>query len=189
MDKTLIITRLKYFYARKKRMPTYGEMCNVLGYRSKGAVRYVVQKLIEEGVVEKAPDGKLFPKDLLTLPLLGVIKAGFPIPVEVQPDNQIHLHVLFEQAITASFALIVSGDSMIDAGIHEGDYVIVNKNLEARNGDIVAARIDNEWTVKFLQKDENGVLLIPANSNYPAMYPEQTLEIGGVVVNVIRKYH
>ncbi len=156
MDKTLILTRLKYFYAKNQRMPTYGEMCKLLDYQSKGAVRYVVQKLIKENILEKDEQGKLLPKNLLTIPMLGIIKAGYPVPAEVQVDNQLNLHVLFNNALTASFALQVSGDSMIDAGINEGDYVIINSQKEARNGDIVAACIDGEWTVKYLQEDEQG---------------------------------
>jgi SOS-response transcriptional repressor LexA len=95
MDTALIITRLRYFYNRNKRLPTYGEMCKLLGYKSKGAVRYVVQKLIAECILEKDKQGALVPKKLLSLPMLGVIKAGYPIPAEVQEDNYLNLHALF----------------------------------------------------------------------------------------------
>jgi SOS-response transcriptional repressor LexA len=88
MNKALILARLKYFYVRNKRMPTYGEMCKLLGYKSKGAVRYVVQKLIDEGILAKDKQGALAPKKLLSLPMLGVIKAGYPIPAEVQVPSQ-----------------------------------------------------------------------------------------------------
>jgi SOS regulatory protein LexA len=188
MNKALILTRLKYFYIRNKRLPTYGEMCKLLGYQSKGAVRYVVQKLIAEGVLEKDKQGVLVPKNLLSLPLLGVIKAGYPIPAEVQEDKYLNLHLLFDTMSSASYALTVSGDSMSDAGIYEGDIVIIDKKREPTNGDIVAACVDNEWTVKYFQKQDGRVSLLPANKQYPEISPQQSLEIGGVVIHVIRSY-
>ena len=188
MDKQLIITRLKYFYKQQKRMPTYGEMCKLLGYQSKGAVRYVVQKLIAEGVVEKDEHGVLIPKNLLSLPMLGVIKAGYPIPAEVQEDKYLNLHYLFQDLSAASFALQVSGDSMLDAGIFDGDYVIIDKQKEPHKGDIVAACVDGEWTVKIFSKQEGQVVLVPANKQYPIIIPKESFTIGGVVVHVLRSY-
>jgi SOS regulatory protein LexA len=188
MDIELIKTRLQYFYTRHKRLPTHGEMVKLLHYSSKGSTYYVVKRLLEEGIVERDEKGKLVPKNLFTIPMYGIIKAGFPIPAEIQYDNQLNLHVLFSNALTGSFALLVSGDSMIEAGICEGDYVIVNSKREAQNGDIVAAMVDGEWTVKYLQKQKERVVLLPANHKYPPIYPSIDLQIGGVVVNVIRKY-
>lgn len=169
-------------------MPTYGEMCKLLGYKSKGAVRYVVQKLIDEGILAKDKQGALAPKKLLSLPMLGVIKAGYPIPAEVQEDNYLNLHTLFAHLSTAAFALTVSGDSMIDEGIYEGDIVIIDKSREPTNGDIVAACVDNEWTVKTFLMREGRVSLMPANKKYPIIQSKESLEIGGVVVHLIRSY-
>lgn len=87
------------------------------------------------------------------------------------------------------FSLTVKGDSMIDEGIHEGDIVIVEREREPRNGDVVAAQVDGEWTVKYYQNAYGEVSLHPANKNYPVIVPRESLEIGGVVVSVIRKYH
>ncbi|MGH7204280.1 MAG: LexA family protein [Candidatus Levyibacteriota bacterium] len=188
MDKALIITRLKYFYASNKRMPTYGEMCKLLKYKSKGAVRYAVQKLIEDDVIAKDENGQLIPKTLLQIPMLGVIKAGYPMPAELQVEQFLNLHLLFDQMSDASYALTVSGDSMIDAGIYEGDIVIIDKEREPIPGDIVAACVDGEWTVKTLRREDNGISLHPANKKYPVIYPTQSLEIGGVVVHVMRSY-
>lgn len=189
MNKNLILTRLRHFYTRNKRMPSYGEMCKLLGYKSKGAVRYVVQKLIAEDIITKDKNGQLIPKKLLSLPMLGVIKAGYPVPAEIQEDNFLNLHLLFESMSNASYALTVSGNSMIDAGIHEGDIVIINKTAGVKNGDIVAAIVDGEWTVKYFYQKNETVELRPANKNYPVIKPREHLEIGGVVVNVIRKYY
>src|SRR5437868_5815507 len=103
MNLPLITTRLRLFYDRNKRMPTYGEMCKLLGYQSKGAVRYTVQKLIKEGIVEKDEAGKLLPKNLFSIPMYGIVKAGYPMPIDVQEDRQLNLHVLFRQVTQNSF--------------------------------------------------------------------------------------
>lgn len=108
---------------------------------------------------------------------------------DVQQDNYINLHQLFNNLSKDTFALTVSGDSMIDAGINEGDIVIIDNEREPKNDDIVAACIDNEWTVKYLKKEGSHVQLIPANKNYPVLKPKDSLTIGGVVVSVIRTYH
>jgi repressor LexA len=163
-------------------------MCKLLGYQSKGAVRYVVKKLVEDGVIEKDKQGSIVPKSLLDIPLLGVIKAGYPMPADVQRDNYLRLHLLFDSLPPDTFALQVSGDSMIDEGIYEGDFVLINKHQEAKTGDIVAACVDNEWTVKTIKKEEDGFVLVPANKKYPVIRPTESLTIGGVVVHVIRSY-
>lgn len=87
------------------------------------------------------------------------------------------------------YFLTVSGDSMIDALIGEGDKIIVDPNRTPLNGDIVAAIVDNEWTVKYYFRRNGEIELVPANKNYPIIRPKQSLEIGGVVISVIRKYH
>jgi SOS-response transcriptional repressor LexA len=78
---------------------------------------------------------------------------------------------------------------MIDALIGEGDKIIVDPSREAKNGDIVAAIVDNEWTVKYFYRRNGKVELVPANKQYPVIYPKESLEIGGVVISVIRKYY
>ena len=84
--------------------------------------------------------------------------------------------------------LKVTGDSMIDAGIHPGDMVLVEKGRAPRNNDIVVAAVDGEWTMKYFVRDAKGVRLEPANREYAAIRPRHSLEIGGIVRSVIRKY-
>ena len=188
MNLPLITTRLRLFYDRNHRLPTYGEMCKLLNYKSKGAVRYVVQRLIKEGILEKDEAGILIPKDLYSIPMYGSIKAGSPTQIEVQQDKNLNLHLLLSKVTQQSFALTISGDSMIDEGIYDGDIVIVTKDQDLHNGDVVAACIDNEWTVKYFQKLDGQVVLLPANKKYKPIYPKISLEIGGVVTHVIRNY-
>jgi len=82
----------------------------------------------------------------------------------------------------------VKGDSMIDAGIHEGDIAVVEKRNLANIGDIVVAIVDNEFTLKTLDKERGQYILRPANPAFPVIRPQGTLEIFGVLVGLIRKY-
>lgn len=188
MNIPLITTRLRDFYNRHQRLPTHGEMVKLLHYSSRGSTHYLVKRLIELEILTKDEEGKLIPKNLLNIPMLGVVKAGSPTAIDIQEDRYLNLHLLFSQVNQQSFALTVSGDSMIDEGIYEGDIVIVTKTNEVRKGDIVAACVDNEWTVKYFQKEDGNVVLLPANKKYQPIYPKISLEIGGVVTHVIRSY-
>jgi len=164
-------------------------MVTLLHYKSKGSTIYFVQKLIEAGILAKDDAGKLIPKDLMSIPLLGSIKAGYPTPADAQYDSQVRLYELFDNISYGSFALKVSGDSMIDEGIKQGDLVILDKKREPRDRDIVAALIDDEWTLKYFRNEEGKIYLSAANSNYPPLHPKDSLSIGGVVVSVIKKYY
>ena len=77
---------------------------------------------------------------------------------------------------------------MKDAGIQEGDLVIVERKNNAREGDIVVAELDGEWTLKYLRKGSQGFYLEAANDEYPDLYPSEDLKIGGIVRGVLRKY-
>lgn len=188
MNIPLIVARLKLFYKQNHRLPTHGEMVKVLRYNSKGSTYYVVKRLIDEGIVAKDENGKLIPKKLLDIPLLGTIKAGYPIPAEIIEQQSFNFHVLFSDLSNEAFALTVSGDSMMDAGIMDGDTVIVDKTLDPHNGDVVAACVDNEWTVKYFFQDHEVITLKPANERYPDILPKFSLVLGGVVKHVIRSY-
>lgn len=188
MEYTLAVKKLKKFYLSEKRLPTYEEMTKIFNFSSKNACFYLVNKLIEAGVLEKGDKGKLLPKTLLSIPHLGTIKAGFPMPAfenHEYIDVQKYLHSSTRGDI---YFLTVSGDSMIDAQIAEGDKIIVDPLATPMQGDIVAAIVDNEWTVKYYYERNGQIELHPANKNYPIIRPTQSLEIGGVVTAIIRKY-
>jgi SOS regulatory protein LexA len=188
MDIEKIKTTLRKFHSKHKRLPSYTELAKLFNYSSRNGGFKFARRLIELGIIAKDTNGQLIPKNLFSLPLLGMIKAGYPMPAEVQEDRYLNLHLLFDTMSSASYALTVSGDSMSDAGIYEGDIVIIDKKREPTNGDIVAACVDNEWTVKYFQKQGDRVSLLPANRKYPEISPTQSLEIGGVVIHVIRSY-
>jgi repressor LexA len=83
----------------------------------------------------------------------------------------------------------VKGESMRDAGIHDGDMVIAERSHEAKVGAIVIAEMDGDWTLKTLRKDRQGMYLEPANSDFPPiMRPQRSLRVAAVVRGVVRKY-
>jgi len=183
------VTKIKKFYFSQKRLPSYQEMADLLGFGSKKSSFMWAKKLIEAGILAKDEAGKLIPKSLLSIPNLGVIRAGSPIAVENPLNDSFDFYHYLTGNKQDIFSLTVHGDSMIEEGINEGDLVIVDRTKAPRNLDIVAACVDNEWTVKFLDKSTSQVRLLPANSKYSPIYPKESLTIGGVVVSVIRKYH
>ncbi len=178
------LNTIKKFYRRHRRLPSYSEMLKLFGFSSKNAVFKVVQKFIDEGLIKK--DGnKLSPTSrFFALPLLGNIKAGFPILAE-EDRSYLTLDEYLIGDPQSSFLLKVSGDSLMGIGIFDGDIVIIEKRREANMGDIVLAQIDREWTLKILRKG----YLEAANPKYPPFYPRQELQIFGVVKAVVRKFN
>ena len=178
------------FFRENRRMPSYAEMINLLGVKSKSVVNFWVNKLVEAGIIEKDDRGHLtFTKRPFAIPLVGSVQAGFPSPEEESLCDVISMDEYLISRPDSSFLLQVSGDSMIGEGIKEGDLVIVEKGREPRNGDIVIAEVDGEWTIKYFRKQGKQVVLEAANPKYPIIKPKTELKIGGIVTAVVRKYH
>ena len=179
------------FYADRKRMPSYAEIMKLVGFKSKNAVAKLVEKLIEEGVVTKDAQGKLIPSRTLSeVPLIGLIEAGIPSVAEENLLESISLENYLIPHKEKTFLLEVKGDSMIEAHIEEGDMVIAERAEVAKDGDIVVAEVDGEWTLKYLRKDvkTNSMWLQPANKSYKPIHPKESLRIAAIVRGVIRKY-
>lgn len=128
------------------------------------------------------------PSSTAPVKVLGTIEAGFPSPAEEELADNLSLDDLLIQNRAASFLIKVTGDSMTGAGIMPGDMVIVDRSRTAKSGDIVIAEVDKQWTMKYLRKRGDSVLLLPANPKYKAIRPQHELAIAGVVTAVVRKY-
>lgn len=124
----------------------------------------------------EAPRGR----DVAALPLVGAVAAGAPILAEQDVEDWI------PSPFPGDFMLRVSGDSMIDAGILDGDLVVVRSTPTARDGEIVVAQIEDEATVKRLAHIDGRVHLMPENAAYSPIVPEE-VTLAGVVVGVLRK--
>lgn len=171
-------------------MPGYAEMMELFQYRSKNAVHGALRRLAELGYVHKSAAGKLAatPKLTASLRLLGSVQAGFPSPAEEELANTLSLDEYLVNRPESTYLLTVSGDSMIEAGIHPGDLVLVEKGTAPKNNDIVVAQVDGEWTMKYFVRDAAGVRLDPANRAYRPIRPRNSMVLAGVVRAVIRKY-
>ena len=172
-------------------MPSYNEIMKLVGFKSKNAVYKLVNKLIDEGVVSKDDKGRLIPSRLFDeVPLVGLVEAGIPSTADAEMLDSISIDNYLVSNKEKTFLLEVKGDSMIDAHIEEGDYVVAERTTTANDRDIVIAEVDGEWTMKYLRKDKvrNTMWLEPANKNYKDIYPERSLRIAAIVRGVIRKY-
>jgi SOS regulatory protein LexA len=178
------------FLRENRRMPTYAEMTELLGVRSKSVVHFWVQKLLKAGLLTKDDGGFLKPvRSALSLPLVGEIAAGFPSPAEEELRDILSLDEYLITRPDSSFLLSVSGDSMNGEGIIQGDLVIVDRGREPKNGDIILAEVDGAWTMKYFRKRGKEVVLEAANPKYPPIHPRTELRVGGVITAVVRKYH
>ncbi len=183
------LSKVKKFYFRNRRMPSYREMKKMFGYASPTAVAYVVHKWKEKGLI-RIEDRHVVPDDqFFRLPLLGVIKAGSPTTEEYYETESISLDQYLVGSPGHTFLLRVSGDSMIGEGINNGDLVILDKKRQPKEGDVVAAFVDGQWTLKYFKRYNSQVTLEAANPKYRPIVPKESLILGGVVVSVIRKYY
>ena len=176
------------FHQAHRRMPTYAEMMKLFDFKSKNAVYRVIMKMIAAGIVTKDKLGKLAPAaGFDEVPMVGFVTAGLPAPGEVLNDFlNIETYLMPKKSKTYLFE--VTGDSMIEAHIADGDIVVVERTNSAKDGEIVIAQIDGEFTMKYLRTKGNTLWLEPANKNYKPLYPEYEFSIVGIIRGVVRKY-
>lgn len=179
--------------------PTLREMREYFGVSSDNSILKHLKALEEKGHIKKddTPRGiKLLSsvKEKLDstefkLPLLGMIPAGGPVLSEEYIEKWINVGEDVVYKIKDSYLLRVIGNSMIDAGIFEGDILVVCGSLEPRTGDIVVALVDNQNTVKRYMKDSHGQIYLKAeNPEYDNIHPEGELCVQGVVTGLLRYY-
>ena len=183
------VNRIRVFYRQNKIMPTYDEICMIFGFKSKNAAFKLVNKLVDEHFVEKMDKGRLKPGiHLLGLPMFNSVQAGMPTAEEETLMDHVDLNDFLVKNPAKTCMINVRGDSMIDAGIQEGDKVVVESEASVNVGDIVVAIVDGDYTVKYFDKTKNGkIVLRPGNPKYSTIVPENELRIFGKVVGVVRK--
>ena len=182
--------KITAFFRDRGRMPTYSEIAEIIGVRSKSVVHFWVAKLLSAGILQKDAKGFLFlRRNPRALKLAGEVCAGFPSPAEEELRDIISFDEYLIRNPETSFLLSVTGDSMIEAGIREKDLVIVEKNKEPQSGDIILAEVDGNWTMKYFRRRGKMVTLEAANSKYSPIIPRTDLRIAGVITAVVRKYY
>ena len=183
------LSALQDYYARYRALPSYASIGGLLGLRSKSSVAALVARLKLAGFVESTPDRRLAPtRRFFERPLAdSAVQAGLPNPIDDAPTEALTLDDYLIEHPSQTVFVRVKGDSMQDAGILDGDLVVVEKRSAARRGDIVVAIVDNQFTLKRLDLDRGAFILRPENKAYPVIRPEGTLEIFGVMVGLVRK--
>lgn len=187
--KEMFKNRIITFYKKNRRMPSYSEIMELTGYKTKSAVHYFVGQLIDDGFVSKDKRGRLIPNNLYgEIPFIGLVEAGFPSPAEDELSDTMNLDEYLIENREATYLMRAKGESMLDAGICDGDMLIVEKTDKAKIGAIVIALIDGERTMKYLRQRSGKYYLEPANKKFKPIVPENELRIEAVVKAVIRKY-
>jgi len=173
--------------------PTIREIGEELGFKSTGTVRDYLKALMQKGLVRRMNNKsraiELTERASFKIPIIGTIMAGKPNLAYEEIQGYVDADDLFlgRLGFDDVFALRVKGDSMIDAGIIEGDIAVIKKRPNADNNDIVAALLDNnEVTLKRLRSKAGKFHLEAANSNYPPIFEE--FKVIGKLITVIRKY-
>lgn len=189
---------IREFQHKRGYSPSLSDLAVAFGVKSKNAVAKVVNALTKQGMLEKDPKGRIKIIDLheddgnvhmpLSLSLFGPIAAGFAAPAEEQAAETITIEDYLVKDRANTFLLRVKGDSMINAGIHEGDLVVVERGKEPRVGDIVVGVLDGEFTLKRLRRDKGKFYLQAENDAYPDLHALEELQVAGVVRAVLRKY-
>ena len=180
--------KLSEFYTHNKRMPTYEEMKGILNVASKNTVAYRINKLLEVGFLQKSGN-KIMLSQTGSVMRLGTVQAGFPTTAEDVETELMSLDEFLIEKKKSTYMMEVVGESMKDAGIIQGDLILVERGRTPRRGDIVLALVDNEYTLKYLETEKGKPVLVPANKAFKKIYPNpNTLKIEAVLKAVIRKY-
>jgi len=180
--------------------PSIREICKAVGLSSTSSVHAHLNTLEEKGYIKKGTNKRralelididdiccnMPKKEIVNVPIIGTVTAGEPILAVENIDDTLPISIDFV-GNKESYVLKVKGESMIEAGIMNGDFVIVNSQNHAKNGDIVVALIDDEATVKAFYKEKDHIRLQPRNSLMDPILIKDPY-ILGVVKAVVRKY-
>jgi repressor LexA len=183
------LATLRAYWKTHQAFPSMAKLCTVLGLSSTSSVFALIGRLCDAGFLERI-DGRVAPtRNFFGRPLVGSIRAG---PPEIQGQDLPELLTIDDYLVASPNRTVlcrVKGDSMRDAGMLDGDLVVVERGRPTRPGDIVVAAVDEDLTVKTLRLTKDGAFYLePANPDHPAIHPRGSLEIIGVVIGLVRKY-
>lgn len=184
---SIYLGRLQDYYASHRLIPSYANIGKLLSLNSKASVAALVGRLKRQGYLDSHA-GRTVPTDkFFARPLVGTAPAGFASPASDLLNDAISIDEYLVEHPASTVLVQVKGDSMIGAGIHDGDILVVERNGAPPVGKMVVAVVDGEYTVKYLKRDGKGFYLQPANAHYPPLRPQGELQVFGVVVGAFRK--
>lgn len=183
--------RLRDYYQEARRIPSLQRICELMGFASKTASRKLLLRLEGAGFLERTPDddawmpgARFFERPLAT----AAVRAGAPDMIEGGAGEPFMVDDYLIRQPSRTVLIPVKGDSMIDAGIHDGDIAVIERQRSAAKGDFVVAIVDNEFTLKELGLERGQFILKPHNPAYPVIRPKGQLEIYGVMVGLVRRF-
>ncbi|OGH12030.1 MAG: repressor LexA [Candidatus Levybacteria bacterium RIFCSPHIGHO2_01_FULL_36_15] len=202
-----LLTFILQFQEQNGYSPTLREMADAMGNKSVSTIHTIIKNLVDKGYVQKVEGNtrtlKILKKDIIlaavggvvrskgpsiSLPLMGYIAAGRPLEPYTDPEASFEIASAMISGKKTAYVLQVKGSSMIEDGILDGDFVVIEKSDMANNGDIVVALVDEGLaTLKRFHKDGEKVILRPANSQMEPIYPK-SVKIQGIVVGLVRKF-
>lgn len=197
-----VLEFLAQFQSKHSYSPTLVEIAKATGHRSVSTIHVIIRSLVDKGYVQKV-DGnarvlKIKDDNILNtfmgvepsieIPLMGYIAAGKPLEPYTDPNATFQISASMISGTKTAYALQVKGESMIEEGIFDGDYVIIERVTQAKNGEIVVALVDdNLATLKKFYLQNGVVELRPANAQMEPIYPK-TLRIQGKVIALVRRF-
>jgi len=180
--------KLKSTYG-KEPLPSFEKIATEFDFKHKNSVWQYFNKLKEADFIREISNKFFINPDMFGAILYdSPVKAGFPSPAENAGSKRVSLDSMFNIDAPSTFMFKVSGDSMIDLGIYEGDMVVVNRCPNASDGDVILACVDGEYTLKTFRKKSGKVFLEAANKKYPVIIPQRELTIFGIVTGSVRKF-
>ena len=183
------LEKLQDYYAEHKVIPSYSVLAALWGVAAKSWVSQCVKRFEEAGYLAWTPDRQLKPGRLFFQRAVAhaPVQAGLPNAAVAEGYDYVDsIDEMLVRVPSRTEMIRVKGDSMVEAGIHEGDYLVIEKQKHANVGDIVVAIVNNEFTVKYLQREKGAYVLKPANKAYPVIRPREGLEIYGVMAGLVR---
>ena len=184
------LEKLQDYYAEHKVIPSYSVLAALWGISAKSWVSECVKRFEEAGFLDWTPDRQLKPgkRFFERRVAQAAVQAGLPNAAASNGYDYVSsIDEMLVRVPSKTVLIRVKGDSMVDAGIHEGDHLVVEKQPHANVGEIVVAIVDDEFTVKYLEREKGGFVLKPANKAYPVIRPKGRLEIFGVMAGLVRR--
>lgn len=202
-----LLTFIWQFQERNGYSPTLREMADAMNRKAPSTIHSLIRGLVEKGYLQKVEGNmrtlKILHKEqigaligekmkgmgtTLSLPLMGFIAAGAPLEPHTDPEATMDIASSMISGKKTSYALQVKGNSMIEDGIFDGDFVVVEKSDVCNEGDIVVALVDESLaTLKRFYKKDGKIVLMPSNSEMDPIYPTEC-RIQGVVVGLVRRF-
>lgn len=180
--------KLRDYYARHGVLPSYSGISRVVGFRAKNAAVKLALRLSHAGYLRLSPDGRFAPDEkFFERSLASSVRASAPDIIDGADLESISIDRYLIDKPSKTLLVRVKGDSMKNAGIYDGDIVVVERRESADRGQFVVTRIDGEYTLKELDFEGRKPVLRPHNEDFKVLRPAH-LEIVGVVIGVVRRY-